>query len=235
MSFSEPPTSANPPAIETVVVCYSQAAFDNLEKLPATGEDEAEEPEAGQARYISQLAEGLLGALREAGCTAEIVRLPQRSFAPRDISKAAFAWRLLDLKESNGRKIDLALCLDFPAWSLQHPNKVVWLTQLPNFVVRSRVALPPEPANQAEGQPITIQTGRNETEQERARQVSGLLQAERRGVAEARRLLTGSRPVAEEMARRGLQAEYNPLPTDLSLPPTDPQWQTPLRRLLRKY
>ena len=225
---------ATPQQIETVVVCYTQATFDRLEARPTDPPDD-EEAERTQAHYLANLAESLTTALQLAGCTAEVVRLPQRSFKPLDISRAAFAWRMMDLAESNGRPIDLALCLDFPAWSLQHPNKCVWLTSLPNFVMRWRVGRPPEGTSQLPinpDDPTTIRLVRDDDETERAKQVSGLLQAERRGIAEARRLLTANRAVAEEMARRGLQAQYNPLPTDLTLPPTDPQWQMAIKRLL---
>lgn len=196
--------------IKTVLVCYTQATFDQFESPP----DDEIEPveEATRARQLPLLAENLIKVLQAAGCTAEIVRLPQRSFASRDISKAAFAWRLIDLKESNGQPIDMALCLDFPAWSLQHPNKCVWLTSLPNFIVRGRRLAPDD--NQA-------------------KTIMGLLQAERLGLAESRRLLAGSRPVAEELARRGLQVEFNPLPVNLGLPATDLQWQNPIKRLLK--
>src|SRR5690348_1270710 len=112
------------PSIETVLVCYTQASFDELEKSDEASDEEPPE-EMARTRYLAELALQLTSALQTAGCTAEIVRIPQTSFSPRDISKAAFAWRILDLKESNGRPVDLALCLDFPAWSLQHPNKWV--------------------------------------------------------------------------------------------------------------
>src|SRR3954471_2417799 len=104
-SKSQPEKSS----IETVLVCYTQATFDELEP-PHDLTDEESTEEVIQARYLAKLAAQLTTALQAAGCTAEIVRVPQTSFSPRDISKAAFTWRMLDLKESNGRPIDLALC-----------------------------------------------------------------------------------------------------------------------------
>src|SRR3954451_6432474 len=133
-----------PKPIETILVAHTQATFDRLEKRPDDLEDESGPQEAiDQAQYRARLALALVEALRAAGRTAETVRVPQRSFVPRDISKAAFAWRLIDLKESNGRPVDLVICLDFPAWSLQHPAKCCWLTALPNFVTRSRSMISP--------------------------------------------------------------------------------------------
>ncbi len=222
--------------IETVLVCYTQAVFDQLAADPAHPPQADEEPdeEVSRARYLAHLAEAITAALGAAGRTAEIVRVPQRSFAPKDISKAAFAWRILDLKESNGRSIDLVLCLDFPAWSLVHPHKCTWLTGLPNFVVRAKSGLAyPATAPGEETSPHqTSRIQRNDDQAERAKNVAALLQAERRGLAEARRVLAGSRDVAEELARRGLQVEFNPLPPDLSVSPSDPLWQTALKRLL---
>lgn len=230
-----------PSKIETVLVCYTQATFDQFEERPGESQDEGDEQadaqEANRCRYLAKLAERLTAALQATGRTAEIVKLPQRSFSPRDISKAAFAWRILDLKESNGRPIDLALCLDFPSWSLQHPRKWVWLTAMPNFILRSRSGPPqsnfgpPQVEPEVNPNPKLIRLQRTDREAENAQAVAALLLAERRGLAEARRLLVGTRPVAEELARRGLQAEFHPLPPNLDIPPADPQWQTSLNRI----
>lgn len=232
-------STENPPKrIETILVAQTQATFDRLEKRPDDPEDESGSQEAAElAQYRAKLAQALVEALRAAGRTAEIVRVPQRSFVPRDISKAAFAWRLIDLKESNARPVDLIICLDFPAWSLQHPAKCAWLTTLPNFVLRSRNMLSPgdyplDPGL-SERPNFIIPLQRSDRQAEDAKAIAGLLQAERRGLAESRRLLAATRPLAEEMARRGLQVEYNPLPPDLSVPPTDPLWQAALKRLLK--
>lgn len=204
--------------IKTVLVCYTQATFDQLTPGPNEVESEAEQgEEEAQARRVAQTANDLTAALKAAGLTAEIARVPQRSFAPRDVAKAAFGWRLLDVTESNGVKIDLVVCLDFPAWSVGHPNKVCWLLSLPNFVMRRRGGSPPAtgPGN------------------EQAQTVASLLQAERRGLSEAKRLLAGSREIAQELARSGLQIEYNPWP---ATPPDSPEWQAAIQRLLgRNY
>ena len=39
----------------------------------------------------------------------------------------AFLWRLLDLEEADGRRIDLVIATKFPSYVVRHPNKVVWL------------------------------------------------------------------------------------------------------------
>lgn len=227
------------PKIETVLVALTQMTFDRLESRPASNTETDWETEAGeqqeidQAHYRLALAHAIVEALRSAGRTAEIVRVPQRSFVPRDISKAAFAWRLIDLKESNGRPVDLVVCLDFPAWSLQHPAKCCWLTALPNFVTRSRsVVSPGDYPTGGVSRPISL--ARSDRQAEDAKAIAGLLQAERRGLAESRRLLAANRPLAEELARRGLQVEFNPVPPDLAVLPDDPLWKAALKRLLRE-
>ncbi len=226
---------SQPKRIETILVAQTQATFDRLEKRPDDPEEETGSQEAAElAHYRATLALALVAALRAAGRTAEIVRVLQRSFIPRDISKAAFAWRLIDLKESNARPVDLIICLDFPAWSLQHPAKCCWLTTLPNFVVRSRSMLSPGNFSPPDSATKLISLERSDRQVEDAKAIAGLLQAERRGLAESRRLLAATRPLAEEMARRGLQVEFNPVPADLTVAPTDPLWQSAIKRLLRE-
>src|SRR5690606_34219163 len=44
-----------------------------------------------------------------------------------EILAHAAAWRLLDLSESNGSPIDLAIGTKFPSYFVRHPNKVAWL------------------------------------------------------------------------------------------------------------
>ena len=61
--------------------------------------------------------------------------------------------------------------------------------------------------------------------------MNSLLQTERRGLSEARRVLAAQRSVAEELARSGLQLEYNPAPP-AEAEPTGEAWQKVARRFL---
>lgn len=203
--------------LETALVCYTQASFENLEpENPATEEDEA----TRQAHLVPEKARLLVAALKLAGVDSDIVKVPLRSFQPRDIAKAAFGWRLLDLKESNGRSIDLVICLDFPAWSLSHPHKISWLINLPNFVTRRSSANPPRSKDTNGGANLDLHGN-----------VSSLLQSERRGLAESWRIMAGNRSVAEELARSGLQVNYNPFPIE-ETDPASSEWQTVIKRLV---
>lgn len=73
------------------------------------------------------LAEGLCAALRIAGHEAEIVAIPYKWYPPEKILDNMLACRLLDLTESAGTKVDLLICLKFPAYLIPHPNKVLWI------------------------------------------------------------------------------------------------------------
>ena len=221
--------------IKTVLVCYTQGAFDKLALNPDYDENQfADEPADSDellagSRQIAALAEKLTLALQNLEVEAEIVRVPLRSYAPRDLSKAAFGWRLLDLSESNGRPIDMLICLDFPAWSVSHPRKLCWVLTLPFFVTRQQVSSPLLRPKVAPGQHPG--NGANQSPDETALNINSLLQTERRGLSEARRVLAAQRSVAEELARSGLQLEYNPTPP-AEAEPTSEAWQKVARRFL---
>ena len=72
-------------------------------------------------------ASNLLEALRRAGHVAEIVAIPFKWYPPERMLDAMLACRLLDLSESNGRKIDRVIGLKFPAYLIPHPEKVLWI------------------------------------------------------------------------------------------------------------
>jgi glycosyltransferase involved in cell wall biosynthesis len=84
-----------------------------------------------QVPFVSGGAEahvaGLRDALRAAGCEAEIVALPFKWYPPGEIMRNVLAWRLLDLTESHGSKVDLVIGMKFPAYTVAHPNKVLWI------------------------------------------------------------------------------------------------------------
>ncbi len=57
----------------------------------------------------------------------EYIRIPFKWYPPQEIINHSLAWRLLDLTESNGTKIDGVIATKFPSYLVRHPNKVVWL------------------------------------------------------------------------------------------------------------
>ncbi len=70
---------------------------------------------------------GLVEQLRRRGHRAELVALPFKWYPPREIPAHAAAWRLLDLSESGGERIDLVVATRFPSYFVRHPRKVAWL------------------------------------------------------------------------------------------------------------
>jgi glycosyltransferase involved in cell wall biosynthesis len=73
------------------------------------------------------LAEGLGHALRSQGHEAEIVAMPFKWYPPERILEHMLACRLLDVTETGGAAIDLAIGLKFPAYLVPHPRKVLWM------------------------------------------------------------------------------------------------------------
>ncbi len=72
-------------------------------------------------------AERLVQELGARGHEAELVTVPFKWYPGSRVLSQAFLWRLLDLEESDGRPIDLAIATKFPSYCIRHPNKVVWL------------------------------------------------------------------------------------------------------------
>ena len=71
--------------------------------------------------------EGLRRALVAAGHNAETVALPFKWYPPSEIVRGALAWRMLDVTEANGKPIDLVVGMKFPAYTVAHPRKVLWV------------------------------------------------------------------------------------------------------------
>ena len=81
------------------------------------------------AGVTAERAAGLMDELRRRGHDVESVSLPLNPDA--SMAAQAAAWRLLDLRRSNLRPIDLLIATRFPAYCARHPNKVAWLVQSP--------------------------------------------------------------------------------------------------------
>jgi glycosyltransferase involved in cell wall biosynthesis len=69
----------------------------------------------------------LVKQLRAHGYRTELVSVPFKWYPKDEILAHAAAWRLLDLSESNGLPIDLAIGTKFPSYFVRHPRKVTWL------------------------------------------------------------------------------------------------------------
>jgi glycosyltransferase involved in cell wall biosynthesis len=84
-----------------------------------------------QVPFVSGGAEahvrGLVAALTRRGYRAEKVSVPFKWYPKGELLACAAAWRMIDLSESNGERIDRVIATKFPTYFVRHPNKVTWL------------------------------------------------------------------------------------------------------------
>ena len=145
------------------------------------------------------LAESLRAALERAGHEAEIISMPFKWFPPDRIAPQMLAARLLDATESSGRAIDRVIGLKFPAYLIEHPDKVLWLLHQH----RTAYDLWEHGFGDLHGQPGG----------EAARQA--ITAADTRLIPRARRIFTISRTVSRRLARHNAidsQPLYHPPP-----------------------
>jgi glycosyltransferase involved in cell wall biosynthesis len=93
--------------IRNILICTTQVPF----------------TKGGAEAHVS----GLQAALIAAGYNVEVVALPFRWYPPVEIMRSTLMWRLLNLSESNGRPVDLVIGMKFPAYTVAHPRKVLWI------------------------------------------------------------------------------------------------------------
>lgn len=72
-------------------------------------------------------ADKLVEELSRRDHEVDLVTVPFKWYPGARVLSQAFLWRLLDLEEADGRKIDLVIGTKFPSYVVRHPNKVVWL------------------------------------------------------------------------------------------------------------
>ncbi len=75
--------------------------------------------------------------IRERNFQCELIQVPCNAAQKKDIYASMYVWRALDLTESNGEKVDLVICTGFPSYGLDHPNKVIWLTDFNKNLFKS--------------------------------------------------------------------------------------------------
>jgi glycosyltransferase involved in cell wall biosynthesis len=142
-------------------------------------------------------ADDLVGELRARGHETDLVTVPYKWYPGERVLSQAFLWRLLDLSESDGRPIELAIATKFPSYAVRHPNKVVWLLhQFRQAYELDRTELG--------------QFGESTEERATRRAVQRL---DRVALGEAKKLFATSRNVADRLERStGISAEVMPHP-----------------------
>ena len=73
------------------------------------------------------LVENLTRELNIRNFEAELVSLPFKWYPNNSIVDSILAWRMVDLSESNGNKIDMVISTKFPTYAVNHENKILWL------------------------------------------------------------------------------------------------------------
>lgn len=86
---------------------------------------------AVQAPFVQGGAERLVRALaaelRRRGFRVDVVSVPFHAHPASEVVRQALAWRLLELRETDGRGVDLVITTKFPSYLVRHPRKVAWL------------------------------------------------------------------------------------------------------------
>jgi glycosyltransferase involved in cell wall biosynthesis len=139
----------------------------------------------------------LVGELRQRDHEAELVTVPFKWYPGERVLTQAFLWRLLDLDEADGRRVELVVATKFPSYCVRHRNKVVWL--LHQF--RQAYELDRSELGQFGDSPEERATRR------------AVQRLDRVALGEARRVFATSRNVAERLERStGIAAEVMPHP-----------------------
>ncbi len=144
-------------------------------------------------------AEGLVREIAASGHEADLVRLPFKWYPRAEILTSALAWRLLDVSEADGKRVDLVIPMKFPSYLVRHENKVVWL------IHQFRQAYDRFGTSQSD---FTASP-----EDSRWREL--IAEADRTGLSEARKIFTNAKNTADRLARfNGIEAEalYHPPP-----------------------
>jgi len=141
--------------------------------------------------------DALVEELRTRGHEADLVSVPFKWYPGASVLTQAFLWRMLDLDEADGRRIDMVVATKFPSYVVRHTEKRVWLVHQ----FRQAYELDRTDLGQF-----------GESPEDRALRRSAQ-RLDRVALGEASRLFATSRNVAERLLRStGLGAEVLPHP-----------------------
>ena len=149
----------------------------------------------GAERHVRRLTE----ELRRRGVEADLVTMPLIERERFDLIRSALAWRSLDLSEIGNRAVDAVIATRFPSYAVRHDNKVVWLIHQYRQVYDQFGTT----YSDFTGSPEDLRT--RET----------VVEIDRVGLGEARRVFANSANVAARLAKfNGIQSEplYHPPP-----------------------
>ena len=139
----------------------------------------------------------LVDELRARGHEADLVSVPFKWYPGSRVLTQAFLWRMLDLDEADGKRIDVVVATKFPSYLVRHHDKRVWAIH--QF----------RQAYELDGTELG-QFGPSSEDRATRRKIQEL---DRIGLGEATRLFATSRNVAGRIeASTGLVAEVLPHP-----------------------
>jgi glycosyltransferase involved in cell wall biosynthesis len=93
--------------VKTIAVCAAQVPFFK----------------GGAEAHVN----GLVKELKQRGYETELINIPYKWYPRKQLLKSIRMWEMLDLTESNGKKIDMVISTKFPSYFVRHPQKVLWL------------------------------------------------------------------------------------------------------------
>jgi len=149
---------------------------------------------------------GLVAELTRRGYRAELVSVPFKWYPKDELLTHAAAWRMVDLSESNGERIDTVIATKFPTYFVRHPNKITWLFHQYRAIY-DLCGTPYSEFDHTEGD---------------VRLRDRLIALDNDVLAESKRLFTNARNTAARLARyNGITAEplYHPPPLAGGLKP----------------
>lgn len=144
------------------------------------------------------LVDSLRAELAARGFEVDVVTLPFHWPTRTELFKSSLAWRLVNLTEAAGKRIDLVIATRFPSYLVKHPNKVVWLVHQLRQVYD---LLGTRYSDFAEDQPRD------------AKALEMIRAMDRRTLSEARAVYTISGNVADRLRR------FNQVPAEVLYPP----------------
>lgn len=144
------------------------------------------------------LVDSLRAELAARGFEVDVVTIPFHWPTRTELFKSSLAWRLVNLTEAGGQRIDLVIATRFPSYLVKHPNKVVWLVHQ---------------LRQVYDLLGTRYSDFNEDQPRDAKALEMIRAMDRRTLSEARAVYTISGNVADRLRR------FNQVPAEVLYPP----------------
>ncbi|TDX59254.1 glycosyltransferase family 4 protein [Orenia marismortui] len=94
-------------SVKTIAICSSQVPY----------------VRGGAEILVDELHKQLL----KRGFESVIINIPFKWYPKQQLIDSALVWRMTDITESNGKKIDRVICTKYPNYVVNHPDKVLWL------------------------------------------------------------------------------------------------------------